>query len=93
MPDWLVIDAETKWTLVQFGFLGLAFFMGRFWLRSRGAILLVCALGMTGLMFANLMIDGTGACAAYLFVPILFSACVYRRRDLTPSRTDGGQPS
>lgn len=75
--------SDSAWSgFGQLGAMGLAFIAGRFFMRSRPAILLVSASGAFGAMVAHIMVDGQGAFGLLLYMPIIYFASVVGRRNL-----------
>jgi hypothetical protein len=84
--------SDSAWSgFGQLGAMGLAFIVGRFFMRSRPAILLVSALGAIGAMVAHIMVDGQGAFVLLVFMPIIYALAVRGRRDLRESERPGAR--
>lgn len=67
---------------VQIIALVLAAIVGRFWLRSRSAILVAAFAGAVAAMVADMLVDGQAAFFFVAFVPVVYFVAVIGRGDI-----------
>ena len=78
-----VSDRAAMLSLVgQLGSMIVALLIARFFLTTRSAIWFVAILGAAGAMVAHILVDGQGAIALFIYVPLIYFIAVIGRRDL-----------
>jgi hypothetical protein len=62
--------------------MAIAALIGRFLMKSRSMVWLVCFLGAVGAMCAQIAVDGQGAFILLIYTPVIYLAAVAGRADL-----------
>jgi hypothetical protein len=75
-------QAATLSLVGQLASMAVAALIGRFVMKSRPMIWIICFLGAFGAMCAHIAVDGQGAFILLIYTPLIYAAAVVGRNDL-----------